>query len=60
MHLHEHFLGEGHNELVKDVQITLIDKTDLSKPTEREAYWIDRLKTKFPQGLNYIQFLSYE
>ena len=39
--------------LVKDVQITLIDKTDSSKPTEREAYCIDRLKTKFPQGPNY-------
>ena len=51
-HLHEHFLGEGHTGLLNDVEIRLIDKTDPSQPTSRELYWIERLKTQYPQGLN--------
>ena len=49
---HQHFLSEGHHGLVKDCEITLIDKTDSSDPTRREFFWIRLLKTYYPLGLN--------
>lgn len=49
---HQHFLEANHNGLVNDCEITLIDKTDPAEPTIREAYWIERLKTIYPLGLN--------
>lgn len=52
-HLHEHFLSENHGGLEEDVEITLIDKTDSSDPTTREQFWIYRLNTLSPQGLNF-------
>ena len=51
-HLHEHFLGEGHTGLIDDVDITLIDKAGLAIPTLRMRYWINRLRTQQPQGVN--------
>ena len=50
--LHKHFLGEGHNGLESDCEIRLIDKSDPSDPTSREAFWIDILGTLHPGGLN--------
>ena len=50
--LHKHFLSDGHHGLLNDVEITLIDKTDASAPTEREFFWITTLKTLKPNGLN--------
>lgn len=49
---HQHFLQNGHNGLVQDAEITIIDKTDPSCPTKREHFWIDRLGTMSPLGLN--------
>ena len=51
-HLYEHFDLPGHTGFLKDVTVTLIDKTDPRNPTEREDYWIHTLKTKAPRGLN--------
>ena len=42
--MHQHFLGNGHNGLVSDCEIVLIDKTDTAEPTRREAFWISKLK----------------
>ena len=53
MHLHKHFLSQNHNGLVNDVEIKLIDKTDGAEPTIREEYWINKLKTRLPKGLNF-------
>ena len=55
-HLHEHFMGEDHQGLEKDVEITLIDKTDTSDPTKREDFWIRTLGTMAPKGLNMALF----
>ena len=41
-----------HTGFLKDVTVTLIDKTDPRNPSEREDYWIHTLKTKAPRGLN--------
>ena len=49
-YLHEHFDLPGHTSFL-DVTVTLLDKTDLRNPTERD-YWIYTLKTKVPLGLN--------
>ena len=49
---HQHFLSEGHHGLVKDCEITLIDKTDSSDATRREFFWIRLLKIYYPLGLN--------
>ena len=49
---HNHFLQENHRGLVNDVKITIIDKTDASDPLTRERFWIDKIETMTPQGLN--------
>ena len=49
---HDHFLSEGHNGLIDDVEIVFIDKTDPSDPTRREEFWRNKLKTLAPYGLN--------
>ena len=53
-HLYKHFEREGRTEILDDVSITLVDKTDDSDPTkrEREKYWMQTLKTFAPYGLN--------
>ena len=51
-HLHEHFYSEGHNGLLRNVSISLIDKTDGFQPKTRENYWMRTLKTLAPLGLN--------
>ena len=38
-YLHVHFLNEGHNCLINDVEIIFIDKTDPLDPTKREEFW---------------------
>ena len=36
-HLYSHFFAEGHVGL-NNVRVPIIDRTDLTKPTEREAF----------------------
>ena len=49
---HQHFLQQDHNGLLQDAEVVIIDKTDPSCPTKRERFWIERLGTMSPQGLN--------
>ena len=51
-YLHSHFLQENHDGLITDCDIVIIDKTDPAEPTVRENYWINRLRTMYPLGLN--------
>ena len=55
-HLHEHFMREKHQSLEKDVEITLIEKTNPSDPTKHEDFWICALGTMAPKGLNVALF----
>ena len=50
--LFEHFNSEGHNGLLHDVSVTLINKTDAKNPHKQEHYWQHTLKTLAPHGLN--------
>ena len=50
--VHAHFLLPGHTSILKDVNITFIDKTDSIFPKKREKFWIDTLRTLSPEGFN--------
>ena len=49
-----HFQTAGHNGFINNTETRFIDKTDPSDPTRHEDFWIDTLKTRYPQGLNNI------
>ena len=46
-HFYAHFCEEGHNVL-EFMFVQIIDITDVSEPTGREAYWIEMLKCYSP------------
>ena len=50
-HLYEHFFEAGHSGF-NDFLVQVIDVTDVNKPTERESFWIEKLNTYVPLGLN--------
>ena len=50
-HLFKRFNSMGHNGFLKNVSITLTDKTDGKNPKKRD-YWRRTLKTYLPFGLN--------
>ena len=50
-HLYAHFFDVDHASL-PDLSVNIIDKTDFNKPAKREAFWIYKLNTFFPKGLN--------
>ena len=58
-YFHQHFLSEGHNGLINDCEIILIDKTDSSDSTIREFFWMTVLKTIAPLGLNIDESYNY-
>ena len=37
---------------LNDFRAQIIDVTDVNKPTERESFWIEKLNTYVPLGLN--------
>jgi hypothetical protein len=43
--------GEGHSGL-SDFLVQVIDVTDVNNPTERESFWIEKLNSYVPRGLN--------
>ena len=51
LNLYSHFYTEGHSG-IKDFSVQVIDVTDVNNPTERESFWIEKLKTYIPMGLN--------
>ena len=54
-HLYAHFFGPRHKGL-DDVRVIIIDKTNIGKPTQREAFWVYKLDTFVPRGLNVRDF----
>ena len=50
-HLYAHFFTECHEGL-SDLIVNIIDRLDINNPTNREGYWIYRLNTFLPNGLN--------
>ena len=54
-HLHAHFFSPGHKGLC-DVRVIFIDKTNVDRPTQREAFWVYKLDSFVPRGLNVRDF----
>ena len=50
-HLYSHFYTEGHLG-IKDLSVMIIDVTNVNNPTERESFWMEKLCTYIPTGLN--------
>ena len=46
-HLYAHFFEDGQRGL-EDVIVMIIDKTDVSKPVEREGFWVYKLNSLVP------------
>ena len=55
-HLYAHFFEGGHNGL-DDVSVKIIDKCNMNEPTEREGFWVYKLESFMPQGLNSRDFV---
>ena len=49
--LYAHFYTEGYEGLM-DLEIQMMDITDVNRPNERESFWIEKLNTYCPSGLN--------
>ena len=52
-HLYTNFLSEGHYG-IDEVQVQIIDVTDVARPTVRESYWIDKLNCLAALSLNVL------
>jgi len=50
--VHAHFELAGHTSIEVDVDIIFIDKTDSTFPKKREKFWIDKMCTMSPNGIN--------
>ena len=50
-----HLQTAGHSGFINDTKIRFIDKTDPTEPTRRADFWIDTVKTRYPQGLNMVR-----
>ena len=46
--LQSHFLLRDHQGFLKDVEVRLIDKTQVSDPTKWEFYWMRTLRNLYP------------
>ena len=49
-----HFQTAGLSRFINGTEIWFNDETDLSDSTEHEDFWVDDLKTRYPQGFNNI------
>ena len=47
------FFSKGHHG-IDEVQVQIIDVTDVAQPTVRESYWIDKLNCYALLGLNVL------
>ena len=54
-HLYAHFYEDGHKG-IEDIQVKIIDCTDVNDPTFKEGFWTYKLDTLVPKGLNFRDF----
>ena len=51
--LYAHFYTEGHEGLM-DLEIQVIDVTDVNRPNERESFWIEKyIEYVLPKVIKY-------
>ena len=54
-HLYAHFFEGGHKG-IEDIQVKIIDRTDVNDPTYKEGFWTYKLDIFVPKGLNLRDF----
>ena len=54
-HLYAHFYEEGHKG-IENIQVKIIDRTDINDPKFREGFWTYKFDTFVPKGLNLRDF----
>ena len=56
-HFYPHFFEEGHRG-IEDILVTsIINKTNVNEPTQREGFWAYKLNSFVPRSLNQRDFL---
>ena len=50
------FFVEGHAGLA-DVEVMIIDRTNVNDPTQKKVFWAYKLDTFVPKGLNLRDFM---
>ena len=55
-HLYAHYFEMGHRG-IEEMLVTIIDKTNINEPTQREGFWAYKLNSFMPHGLNQRDFL---
>ena len=48
----EHFYSENHNGNHQDINVKITDFCDPSDQEKRENFWMNKLRTLYPEGLN--------
>ena len=48
----EHFFNHGHNGSYKDMMVEIKDFCDPNDQEKCEDFWMDKLRTLYPEGLN--------
>ena len=48
-HLYAHFFEMEHRG-IEDMLVTIIDKTNINEPTQREGFWAYKLYSFIPHG----------
>ena len=48
----EHLFNHGHNGSYMDMMVQIIDFCDPNDQEKREDFWMDKLQTLYPEGLN--------
>ena len=55
----ERFYRENHNGNHQDINVKIIDFCDPNHQEKRENFWMNKLRTLYPEGLNYKQINLY-
>ena len=55
----EHFYSENHNSAYQDNNVKLINFCDPNYQRKRENFCMNKLRTLYPEGLNYKQTNRY-
>ena len=48
----KHFFNHSHNGSYEDMMVQIIDFCDSNNQEKREDFWMDKLRTFYPEGLN--------
>ena len=55
----QHFYSEDHNGTNQDSHVKIIDFCDPNDQEKHENFWMNKLRTLYPEGLNYKRINHY-